>query len=339
MALVERTRTIRQSYQDWRLYRTYEEIYEINAGGQVIGMGPIFLEVFGAITRRLDDLHQRNSFCGKLLDTLNIRTEFQPIEPLEITERASPITTVWFPAQSQQCTEEILRGGILTDLVSVRYMVEDILRLYPLPAPQRLVVHPWTHLLNQPIYRPNWDMTLEQARRVALYNYSSPLFLGNTQLHHLIKRIYELIKENKVYFFNAVPLDWSTPEADMSDWKDRLPWDHRYAPNDPRQPRFCAIMYHPDSQVLQWDYNFGHGVSLYLREAYEHERDPEARREDRKWSETLSRELFEMFPDALPNIHYQMCNHLDLDEYCRFIFGCKVIEVLRHGPCGYNGGT
>ncbi|KAG5564688.1 hypothetical protein RHGRI_000766 [Rhododendron griersonianum] len=154
--------------------------------------------------------------------------------------------------------------------------------------------------------------------------------MGNTQLHHLIKKIYELIEKDK-RFFDVVPLDGRTPEADMSDWKDRLPWDHRYAPNDGRQQRFCVILYHRESLVLQFDYQFGHSVSPYLREAFEHKRDAPQDQyravpdEDRKWSETLSQELF---PDVISNMHYLMCKNVDDDCYCKTRFGCNVIEVL-----------
>lgn len=68
--------------------KTWRNTFLITSGnGVIIGMGKVFPQVFGAITRRMSSLYENNSYCGNLRGTLTFWTEFKYGD--------APLISVW----------------------------------------------------------------------------------------------------------------------------------------------------------------------------------------------------------------------------------------------------
>ena len=74
-----------------------------------------------------------------------------------------------------------------------------------------------------------------------------------------------------------------------------------------------------------------YSVPAYLRIVCEHGRDINTN----TWSGKLLKELHHLLPDALPKIHYALCDYGDAQF--RNDFNSSLVKLLRHGTFGYCG--
>ncbi|KAI8571026.1 hypothetical protein RHMOL_Rhmol01G0084800 [Rhododendron molle] len=308
-----------QNFNQWLAMenRTEADFYEMGGANNqvIIGMGEVFLQVFGSLTRRLGSLHEINSFSGNLWNTLIITTELEWLD-------VPVISTDFAHAPYHPNSDVYVRDGILRDLTDVRAMVALIIERFPPPS----TLHQWKHVSEQPCYAPDWNsLSVYKAKRTAFFNYSSPIFLRKSQLCDLIHQINEIKIRNPGDFSQVVNLRDYNPNADtdMGNWISRLPQPSEYH----------SLIYDKDTNNIISGHR-DNTVAHYLRAAYTHVCDTTRN----KSSGEVLNDILGFFPDALPNIHYLLCFQLGNDAaWATASFQVDIVELLSDGPTGYKG--
>ena len=130
----------------------------------------------------------------------------------------------------------------------------------------------------------------------------------------------------------------------MTDWIKKVPLDQSIPSDDTEQSPLRQVLYGPrnsqqnhhqqqqqQSLKIQGPYNHPFSVPAYLRNVCEHGRDITTN----TWSGKILKELHHHLPDALPKIHYALCDIGDADFQTSF--NSSLDKLLRHGAFGYKG--
>lgn len=306
-----------------------QEIWEFREN-TVLGLSRSLIELLNQIIEYLNDIHERDSFNGDLLNNLRIcrtylglrltwKVEFVSNPPLNLIE---PI------------------HGIIADVQHFRQIVYQATERFHLGED---LYPPACLLFFQIVYDFNpqcgYYDSLSYVKRIAFYNYSHPLFFNKVRMTHFIYKVYEIQKRNPFVFNQYICLDNTTPLTDMGFWLDRIPLDPDFQDWEDRQPPLRQVLYYPRHGAIP-PYQFqtiflqSYGVIKYLRTVCEHARDVI----QNAWSGKILNELYRVLPDALPKIHFLMCAKFDDDKRCQDYLSARNIgKLMRHGPFGYKG--
>ena len=228
--------------------------------------------------------------------------------------------------------------GIRTDILSLHELVNKVTqkRKPNFVKPEVLT------LFCKSLYEAKGGMSLLQVKKIAFYNYSHPIFFDKERRCKFIYKVWEIQKRNTAVFKNLVSLDKSP--VDMTDWIKKVPLDQSIPSHDTEQSPLRQVLYGPrnsqqnhhqqqqqQSLKIQGPYNHPFSVPAYLRNVCEHGRDITTN----TWSGKILKELHHHLPDALPKIHYALCDIGDADFQTSF--NSSLDKLLRHGAFGYKG--
>ncbi|KAH7851498.1 hypothetical protein Vadar_012515 [Vaccinium darrowii] len=209
------------------------------------------------------------------------------------------------------------------DVEDLRSMVGEVVNLFP----EQIAL--WTLFHTGAIYRRPAAQVLDlwTVKKVALYNYSHPIFLNKARSCNFVYKLHEIRRRRIARFNRDVRLNATQRDSDMSNWLQRVT---SLPPNSPLR----SVLYDPNNRnFIQPRYRHSFEFPLYMRVVCEHGRD----RNPRAWAGEVFRKLREVFPDGLPKIHLQLCTKLNVDGHCVPHYGADIFRLIGHGPHGYPG--
>ncbi|GMP69756.1 hypothetical protein CsSME_00028894 [Camellia sinensis var. sinensis] len=289
-------------------------------------MGKVFIELPGAIINYLKNMHEGDKYNGKLLTTMQItfisvglKLSFKIDRPENVSHDPT-----------------VVRDGIRQDILDLRSMV----RMAGTRFQQDQYPPVWNLFLN---YRNTLQYfspkTVRDMKKVALFNYTHPVFFDSVGMAKFIFKIHEIRKKNDGDFDRHVRLDFHP--VDMTGWKTRIPLNAHLPDYDPHQSPLRHVIYYRNNPIvptpplqIRFTYPPACRVTLHLRIVLAHcdNHQPQA-----IWLGRTVKELHEIFLDALAKIHYLLVNHFYNDHFCNRKFGADLPKLLRHGPCGFKG--
>ncbi|KAL7203356.1 hypothetical protein ACSBR2_016615 [Camellia fascicularis] len=288
--------------------RTTYDFWEWH-GRRLIGMGKVFVELFSAIINYLKSLHEVDQYNGKLLSTMRIR-------PISVGRKSSFMIDGPKNISSDQVVvmDEICKD--IDDLCTMVGMVGIKFPQNPFPVV-------WDLFFNDLYDSPDFHhTTLRDVKKVALCNYTHPIFFNRVNILQFIFKVNEIRKKNDVKFDRYVCLN-SNP-AKMNRWMSKIPLNARFAPSSKRQSALRHVLYNCKVQVPTIQKRFNNskpsGMNAYLRIVLAHcdDHHPQI-----IWLGRIVKELHWTFPDVLAKIHYQFVQHFFIFAISNFGPACQ----------------
>ncbi|KAL7261303.1 hypothetical protein ACSBR1_006864 [Camellia fascicularis] len=271
-------------------------------------------------------MHEGDKYNGKLLTTIQITSISVGLKLSFKIDR--PVNVSHDPT--------IVRDGIIKDILDLRSMVRTAGRRFrqnQYPPVWNLFLH---HNYNPQHFRPT---TMRDIKKVALFNYTHPVFFDSVSMSKFIFKIHEIRKKNDRDFDRHVRLNFHP--VDMRGWERRIPLNAHLPNYDPHQSPLRHVLYYRNNPTaptpplqIRFRYPPPYGVTPYLRIVLAHcdDHQPQA-----IWLGRTVKELHEIFPDVLAKIHYLLVDQFYDDLFCNQKFGTDLPKLLRHGPYGFKG--
>lgn len=309
-------------------------------------MGPMFVQLFTHITNHLNDLNGRDQFDGCLRnkEKMQISTKTEGNRKWLEVKFNGPFNYLSGNKDNFEGEAKIAEG-IRTDLISVHELVNTIVTKKKRHSDDKPAA---ITLFNKPLYFAKKYMPLLAVKKIAFYTYSHPIFFGKEERCKFIYKVYEIQKRNTVAFTDYISLDKSP--VDMTNWIYKLPLNQKFPKESINQSPLWQVLYGPrksqqnqnqqqhnqqqrqqNQLQIQKRFFYPYSVPAFLRIVCEHGRDITTN----TMSGKLLKELHHTLPDALPKIHYALCNIGDADF--ENAFKSSLVKLLRHGPFGYKG--
>ncbi|KAI8026744.1 hypothetical protein LOK49_LG02G00319 [Camellia lanceoleosa] len=288
--------------------RTTYDFWEWH-GRRLIGMGSVFVELFSAIINYLKSLHEVDQYNGKLLSTMRIR-------PISVGRKSSFMID---GPKNISPDQVVVMDGICKDIDDLRTMVGMVGIKFP-PNPFPVV---WDLFFNDLYDSPDFHhTTLRDVKKVALCNYTHPIFFNRVNISQFIFKVHEIRKKNDVKFDRYVCLN-SNP-AKMNRWMSKIPLNARFAPSSKRQSPLRHVLYNRKVQVPTIQKRFNNskssGMNAYLGIVLVHcdDHHPQI-----IWLRRIVKELHWTFPNVLAKIHYQFVQHFFIFAISNFGPACQ----------------